>query len=395
MRILACLSAVPSRPLDGFGLMMAELCGRLGTTDDLRVLAAAGPQDRPTSAVPHLQAVAGARTRPPIGSAVRALATRRPLTSDHRVQRLLPAVDRAVHEHRPEVVLVSSGRLSGLGPVLQRRGVPAVLVAVDARHLNVQARIERSTGVRRQLLERELVGVLHAVRRDYPTFADVVTVTAEDARALHAVASDLRPVVIANGVDIQRYSPHPAGRPPEPGLMVLTGTMDYAPNITAAVTLATDVLPRVRARVPAARVAIVGRRPHPHVRALAELDGVEVTGEVPDVVPWLRRASVFVCPMSSGSGIKNKVLEAMSSGRPCVVTSRAAQGIDVVSGREVMVADGPAEIAVKVADLLADPLRAEQLGAAARQRIRTDHSWDSVAARHREVLASAALSTAV
>ena len=94
--------------------------------------------------------------------------------------------------------------------------------------------------------------------------------------------------VLENGIDLDFYrpAPHQPGAAP---LIVFTGQMDYPPNVEGAAGFARDILPRVRARYPDMRFAIVGRRPDPLLRALDGRDGVEVTGEVADVRPWLTR----------------------------------------------------------------------------------------------------------
>lgn len=389
MRILVCLSATPTDPLDGFGLLATELVTRLARTDELRVLSLASDEQAAPTIDTEVVAAADPGPAARAVGATRGLVTGRSLTSDGRVARLRAAVDDAVRAFRPDVALVASGRLSGLGALLQRRGVPAVLLAVDARHLNVRARRDRATGARRWLLDRELQGVLRTMRQDYPRFPALVAVTPEDAAAIAAVAPAVSPQAIPNGVDTDRFAPRP-GVPVDPDLLVLTGTMDYAPNVDAAVALATAVLPRVQEQVPTARLALVGRRPHPDVVALSRRPGVTVTGEVDDVVPWLARAAVVVCPMWSGTGVKNKLLEAMACARPCVATPLALQGIAVTPGVDAIVADDVGAVVDDVAGLLRQPGRAVALGGAARQLVIRDHSWASVVDRHREVLARAA-----
>ena len=120
---------------------------------------------------------------------------------------------------------------------------------------------------------------------------------------------------------------------PVPGRIVFTGAMNYPPNIVAADFLARLLLPRVRTVRPDTQLVIVGREPDPRVLGLAALDGVDVTGAVDDIRPWLQSAQVFVCPMLSGTGIKNKLLEAMASGLPCVATPLALQGLNVSAGQ--------------------------------------------------------------
>src|SRR3546814_12693806 len=121
---------------------------------------------------------------------------------------------------------------------------------------------------------------------------------------------------------------------------VFTGQVDDRPNIDAVRWFASDILPRVRARHPSARVAIVGRAPTAEVRALEKLSGVTVTGEVPDVRPWLAAADAVVAPLLLARGVQNKLLEAMAMARPVVASAAAATGIDAEPCEHPLVADG-------------------------------------------------------
>ena len=182
--------------------------------------------------------------------------------------------------------------------------------------------------------------------------------------------------VLENGIDLEGYrpEPHPQGQPP---LIVFTGQMDYPPNIEAASSFAREAMPMIRARVPDARFAIVGRKPDASLMALAGKHGVEVTGEVADVRPWLVQADVVVAPLRIARGIQNKLLEAMAMGRPVVASPQAFEGIDAEPGRDLIVADGPQAEAAAVSALLADPARAETIGAAARARVEARYAWDA------------------
>ena len=155
--------------------------------------------------------------------------------------------------------------------------------------------------------------------------------------------------------------------------------MSYAPNVSAAEFLALEVFPRVRRHRPDARLAIVGRAPSPRVRALADAPGVEVPGEVPDIRVPLRGSRVFACPMTSGTGIKNKLLEAMACGLPCVATPLALQGLTVVPGQHVLVGENADELSAQIVRVLADDELASRLGAAAREYVCSAHDWRATA----------------
>ena len=163
--------------------------------------------------------------------------------------------------------------------------------------------------------------------------------------------------------------------------VVFVGAMAYAPNVAAMRYFTDEVLPIVRRTRPGARLTIVGRDPAPVVRAMAS-EGVDVTGEVDDVRPYLARAAVFVAPMVSGSGIKNKVLEAMAMGRPVVATPLAIEGLPLRHGENVLVADGAAGLADAIHRLLADPGEAARIGGGGRALVERIYTWDACATRY-------------
>ncbi|UKK85679.1 TIGR03087 family PEP-CTERM/XrtA system glycosyltransferase [Sphingopyxis sp. BSN-002] len=185
---------------------------------------------------------------------------------------------------------------------------------------------------------------------------------------------------VENGIDTERFDPalalDEAGEGEGP-LAVFTGQMDYRPNIDAVQWFVAEVLPIVRKAHPAARFAIVGRAPADEVRALAALPGVSVTGEVPDVRPWLAAADAVVAPLLLARGVQNKLLEAMAMARPVVASAAAATGIDATDGEHLLVADDPEAMAAAVVRLFDEPAAAAQMGRAARERMIARYGWDA------------------
>lgn len=186
---------------------------------------------------------------------------------------------------------------------------------------------------------------------------------------------------ISNGVDTVSYDPAHVGAAPyatSPGPhLVFTGQMDYAPNIDAVVHFARSVLPAVRAVNPDACFHIVGRSPVAAVRALAHLPGVDVTGAVDDIQPWIASADVVVAPLRIARGIQNKVLEAMAMARPVVASAAAAEGIIAEDGKHFMIAHDDAAMAAAVNALAADPARGTAMGQAARAHMLQCYQWDA------------------
>jgi polysaccharide biosynthesis protein PslH len=385
LRILICAVEAPLPPVNGLRLMLTALTRELRRRHDVRVLAfRAGDQSQ--AGEHDLRLIERPATRDLAGAAhlLKAGLRGRPLTADLLAARMRRPLGEELRGFRPDVVHVASGRLAALGRSLE--GKAAVLVALDAWHLNVEARARLAHGLRGRLLRGEAGRVRKFESVEYPRFRRIVVVSDPDRAALAALCPTATISVIPNGVDADRFRPD--GASTESPRLVFTGVMSYAPNVAAADFLAREVFPRVRAVVPDATLALVGRSPTPRVAGLSEIPGVEVTGEVPDIRPWLIASSVYVCPMVSGTGIKNKLLEAMASGLPCVATPLALQGLDVRDGREVAVAGDAAGLAAHAVRLLADGNAAERLGQAARQYVRRHHDWSAVARAYEGVYES-------
>jgi sugar transferase (PEP-CTERM/EpsH1 system associated) len=209
--------------------------------------------------------------------------------------------------------------------------------------------------------------------------------TGEEERLLRSLAPWAPTTVIPNGVDLEYFAPRP--RPAAAPSIVFTGVMDYFPNVDAVVHFCADVFPRIRAEVPEARFVVVGKRPAAAVRRLAAMPGVQVTGPVPDVRPYLGDAAVAVAPLRVARGVQNKVLEAMGMGVPVVATARAREGLEARPGRDLLVEDDAQPFADAVVDLLRRPARRLELGRAGRAFVESHHSWAASMARLDAVLA--------
>ena len=196
---------------------------------------------------------------------------------------------------------------------------------------------------------------------------------------------------VGNGVDATYFAPELGfARPFDLSRphFVFTGTMNYWPNADAVTWFAKDILPAIRRRLPGAHFVIVGANPDAAVLRLAELDGVTITGRVPDVRPYLAHATAAVVPVRVARGIQNKVLEAMAMARPVITTDAGLTGIAALPGRDVLQADTEAEFAQACIGLASDPSHAAGLGLEARQRIVERFSWTAQLSAFASILAA-------
>lgn len=377
VRILFCSLEAPLPPMNGLRLQVSALVRELRREHEVRVLALRMPDQEKVTESEGMRLIEGKSSGPNWWNAAIGI----PPASAEAARDLHQPLRAELEDFRPDVVHVTSGRLGLLARWLIGR--PKVLAALDAWHINVAAEASAAQGGIRWLRWVEGRFVRRFERLTYRRFDRVIVVSEEDRRALLAVNPTLQIAVIPNGVDADAFDWD--GTPRNRTLILFTGVMSYAPNATASEFLARRVLPRVGEAIPEATLALVGRNPSPEVRALGSLPGVEVVGEVPDLRPWLSRAGAYACPMLSGTGMKNKLLEAMANGLSCVATPLALQGLSVTPAKEVLVASSEEDVARQVGRLLQSAELADRVGSAGRAYVRTHHTWASVAAAYERV----------
>jgi sugar transferase (PEP-CTERM/EpsH1 system associated) len=260
-------------------------------------------------------------------------------------------------------------------------GIPVVTDFVDVDSDKWRQYATFTSGPSSVVYRRE-AWALRRYERQICEMSSCIVVTTGREAALVKEISDRAPVhEIPNGVDTGYFQP--AAVPPDAGAPTVgfTGDMSYFPNIEAVISFSRNVLPLIRRTVPETRFLIVGRNPSASVKALTRIEGVEVTGFVPDIRQYLARMHVAVAPFSIAAGIQNKILEAMASGIPIVCTSRAAQGLSPTAAAAVELADGAEELAAKIVGLLRNPGLAHRKGIQGRAQVMTEYHWDQSLAR--------------
>ncbi len=231
------------------------------------------------------------------------------------------------------------------------------------------------------LYRREFAKLLGFEQRVAAAAACSFFVTDNEVRLFRELSPghDLRLAALGNGVDADFFMPDAARANPfaaDELPLVFTGAMDYWPNVDAVTWFVNDILPALRARLPALRFHIVGRSPTPAVQALAG-EAVSVTGTVPDVRPYLQHAAAVVAPLRLARGIQNKVLEAMAMARPVVAAGTCVQAITSGTQAGLQSAETESDYVERVSALLADADAANIAGRAARDFVLGAYSWDA------------------
>jgi polysaccharide biosynthesis protein PslH len=212
-------------------------------------------------------------------------------------------------------------------------------------------------------------------RSAWRRFDGVTLTSARDEQLLHEDFPSCRTAVIPNGVDVNEF-PRSSGAIDADSL-VFFGAINYFPNADGVMYFADEVFPTVRRRRPAASFRVIGPGASPEVLQ-RQHNGVEIVGMVDDVNPYIDRAAVVVVPLRIGGGTRLKIVEALSKGKPVVSTRLGAEGLDVVDGKHLLLADEPQEFADQVERVLADSDLAQRLGAAGRRLMEDRYSWGTI-----------------
>jgi glycosyltransferase involved in cell wall biosynthesis len=211
-------------------------------------------------------------------------------------------------------------------------------------------------------------------RRVMTAAAAVCTTSDADAAAAERLGSR-RTVVVPNGVDCAsvRYGP-----PADTVELLYVGHFGYRPNVLAAIELVDEVLPRVQALVPDARILLVGREPTPELLSRAG-ESVTIAADVPEVLPFLQRSRALVVPLRAGGGTRLKVLEALAAGVPVVSTPFGVAGLGVRDDREVLLGESAADLAAQCVRVLTEDELAAALSSQGRALAERDYDWSVVA----------------
>jgi len=182
--------------------------------------------------------------------------------------------------------------------------------------------------------------------------------------------------LVPNGVDVDFFKPDRSAESDVPSI-VFTGLMDYPPNVDAVCWFVQEIFPAIKREFPDLQFRIVGARPSKKVRALDAVDGVEVTGEVPDIRPYVNAATAFVVPLRSGGGTRLKILQAMAMACPVISTAIGAEGLNVQDDESILFAEDSEQFVAQIGKLLVSGDNAIRIGTAGCDVANAQYDWSA------------------
>ncbi|HEY7337183.1 MAG TPA: glycosyltransferase [Bryobacteraceae bacterium] len=250
------------------------------------------------------------------------------------------------------------------------RRIPSILFEHDIYFQSIARRLPFMPGAGERLQARwEYLRSLRYELRMLPKLDRIQVCSREQTEYLTSFLPALRDRIddgYRAGIDTSLYEFRAGGR--EPFTMLFLGSFRHTPNQEALNWFVGQVLPKVRAREPRARLIVIGSEPPPR-HSLPDDGAIELKGFVEDVREPLGRYAVFVCPILSGSGVRVKLLEAFAAGIPVVSTRLGAEGLAMKDGDICALADEPEAFASRVLELLENSAKAEEMARHAREEV--------------------------
>lgn len=270
---------------------------------------------------------------------------------------------------QPDVVYSQMVRTMTL---VSRSPLPKVMDFQDALSMNTERRMDCARGLWRYILHFEFKMLRSSEYNSFNIFDALTIISDVDSEAIpHKKNGNIR--IIPNGVDFDYFHPMPEVKKDYD--LVFCGNMSYEPNVRASQFLVERVMPLVWQRRPQTTVLLAGTSPKQAVSRLAS-ERVTVSGWVPDIRESYARAHLFAAPMQTGSGLQNKLLEAMAMQVPCVTTTIANDSLHAVDGRDILVGSDARQFADHVLALLEDADRRQTIAQAGHAFVHENYSWE-------------------
>lgn len=306
----------------------------------------------------------------------------------YRSKRMADAIEERLRNTSYDVVIFQMTRMAQYLPRWYRGS--AVLNMVDPLVFNYERSLNWRPWYIRTALRLEIKRLKRYEAQQATRFDRVLLNAPADVLDYQGLLKSSCIELAPYGIDVDYFKPDVTRR--QPGMIVMSGSMFYAPNADAVIYFCRDIFPLILEQEPTAHLWLVGARPSSEIKRLAKGKNITVTGYVDDIRPYLNRATVSVCPIRLNVGTQTKVLEALAMETPVVTTSGGNHGICADSGTCLYVADTPLEFADRVVSLLRGH-RWKELSENGRRFVSDHFRWEISAAKLEIILGALASQT--
>ncbi|MDD2529793.1 MAG: glycosyltransferase [Bacteroidales bacterium] len=259
---------------------------------------------------------------------------------------------------------------------------PKVLDFQDALSTNMKRRASKSSFLLKCLFNIEAKRLQKYEAKMFDIFNKLTIIVETDKKEIKHPSQD-EITVISNGVD-DSYFNYKNNNNKEFDI-IFSGGMSYAPNSVAAIFLATEIMPLVWEKLPNIKLVIAGANPTTSVQCLSS-ENIKVTGWVDDMKEYYAKSKIFVAPMQIGTGLQNKLLEAMAMKLPCISSPLANEALGATHNENILIASSPKEYADSIINLLQNPSLADQIAQKGNNFVRENYRWETYGSQLESIL---------
>ena len=287
-------------------------------------------------------------------------------------------VNEIITKHQPDMLF---GQLLRVAEYIRHKSIPKTIDYQDVFSYGMKRRADIASFVTRPIFNMEYRRLKRYEAAIFDDF-DVKTIISEPDRDLIPHPKKDEILIIPNGVDHDYFKPQQQEKKYD---IVFTGNMSYAPNVNAVDYLANEILPLVWKQLPDVKMYIAGASPDPKVKKVAS-DRVIVSGWLDDIRDAYAQSRVFIAPMRIGTGLQNKLLEAMSMGLPAITSPLANASLGAKPNEEILIGGNAEEMAQHIITLLTDKEKADQIAQAGYEFTNRVYDWGKATERMEEAM---------
>ena len=290
-----------------------------------------------------------------------------------------------LHTWRPDIVQIEFHVMAQYIPTLAGYPAPRILVEHEPGIESAREAMRSGSAQGRVLPLLDLLAWRRFERRIVTQVQTVVVFTDRDRRSMRELVQKTPMVQIPLGTEIPERPPSSAAQ--KSLSLLFVGNFKHPPNLDAADRLINQIFPKVLTQLPETRLLIVGAY-LPVELVQTGKPNVVATGYVPDLTPYLDQAALVVVPLRLGGGMRVKVLEALAAGKAVIASSRAVEGLDLVAGEHVILAESDEEFVDAITDLLRNPEKRLSMASQAHCWASTHLSLEKVAEEYEKLYRS-------
>lgn len=280
--------------------------------------------------------------------------------------------NKAIKKEKPDHIFVQLIRMAEY--VSKNRNIPKSIDYMDTFSKGMERRMDKASGIKKLAFKLEFNRLKSYEKKVFSWFNNSYIISEQDKESFFfEEAKKIK--VSPNGVDHHFFQPNK--EQDKKYDLVFTGNMSYAPNVNAVIYIAKEIMPLLVKRKPDIQLLIAGATPSNAVKALAS-DNIHVSGWLDDIRDAYNEAEVFLAPLQIGTGLQNKLLEAMSMEVPCITSQLANNALQAKDREEILIGETPLDYVNAVFELLENEALRETIKKNGKEFVTKTYNWNAI-----------------